>query len=67
MQFIQHPRYMIPTYRDEALIRDRKLQCCVLSDNNRHIQQRGSDRDCLAESSPRDRRFRWIDAKWPWS
>lgn len=68
VQFIQHPRYAIPAYREEALIRDRKLQqCCGLSDDNRHLQQRESDRGCLAEVSPRDRRFRWTDAKWPWS
>lgn len=62
VKFIQHPRYAIPTYRDEALIRDRKLQCCGFS------PQRGSNQDCLVdEASPRDRWFRWIDAKWPWS
>lgn len=62
VKFIQHPRYAIPTYRDEALIRDRKLQCCGFS------PQRGSNQDYLAdEASPRDRWFRWIDAKWPWS
>ncbi|KAK2393891.1 hypothetical protein P8452_15810 [Trifolium repens] len=67
VQFIQHPRYTVPTYRDEALVRDRKLQCCGLSDYNLHVQQRRSNEDCLAETSPKDRWFRWIDAKWPWS
>lgn len=62
VQFIQHPRYATPTYRDEALIRDRNLQCCGFS------AERENKKDCLSsEASPRDRWFRWIDAKWPWS
>lgn len=69
VRFVQHPRYSIPTYKDEALMRDKKLQCCGLSDDNRqHLQQRGSDPGCcLAELSPQNRWFRWRDAKWPWS
>ena len=65
--FVQHPRYTIPTYREDALKRDQKLQCCGLSDENGHLQQRGSDQGCLAEISSRNRWFRWRDAKWPWS
>ncbi|KAK7365629.1 hypothetical protein VNO78_39269 [Psophocarpus tetragonolobus] len=67
VRFVQHPRYNIPTYKEEALIRDIKLQCCGLSDDNRHLQQIESDQVCLAEVSPKNRWFRWRDAKWPWS
>ncbi|XP_058728191.1 uncharacterized protein LOC131599972 [Vicia villosa] len=62
VQFIQHPRYATPMYRDEALIRDRTLQCCgfsALGENNKD--------GLLSEAKPRDRWFRWNDAKWPWS
>ncbi|XP_027338796.1 uncharacterized protein LOC113852661 [Abrus precatorius] len=65
--FVQHPKYNTPTYREEALVRDKKLQCCGLGDDNRHLQQRGSDQGCLDEGNPRNRWFRWRDAKWPWS
>ncbi|MCI36908.1 hypothetical protein A2U01_0058132, partial [Trifolium medium] len=61
VKFIQHPGYTNPTYKDEALIRERKLQCCPFS------AQRGSNKDCLAGGSPRERWFKWTDAKWPWS
>ncbi|XP_061352456.1 uncharacterized protein LOC133297350 [Gastrolobium bilobum] len=67
VRFVQHPRYSIPTYREEALVRDQKLQCCGLSDDNVHLQQKGSDQGCLAEISSSNRWFRWRDAKWPWS
>ncbi|KAL1288885.1 hypothetical protein HN51_057346 [Arachis hypogaea] len=62
---VQHPRYTFPTYREEALKRDQKLQCCGLSDEN---GERGKEHvGCLGETSPRSRWFRWRDAKWPWS
>ncbi|CAN6553367.1 unnamed protein product [Malus baccata var. baccata] len=28
VSFVQHPRYSNPAYREEALVRDQKLQCC---------------------------------------
>ncbi|MED6120392.1 hypothetical protein PIB30_020405 [Stylosanthes scabra] len=63
--FVQHPRYTVPTYREEALKRDEKLQCCGLSDEGR---ERGKEHGCcLGETSPKSRWFRWRDAKWPWS
>lgn len=67
VRFVQHPRYATPTYKEEALIRDKKLQCCGFSDDTRHLQEEGSDQVCLAEVSPRNRRFKWTDAEWPWS
>ncbi|XP_057433020.1 uncharacterized protein LOC130725847 [Lotus japonicus] len=67
VRFVQHPRYATPTYKEEALIRDKKLQCCGFSDDTRHLQEGGSDQVCLAEVSPRNRRFKWTDAEWPWS
>jgi len=68
VRFVQHPRYNIPTYKEEALTRDRTLQCCGFSDDNRHLQHRESDQNCcLDEVSSKNRWFRWRDAKWPWS
>ncbi|XP_048331235.1 uncharacterized protein LOC125422875 isoform X2 [Ziziphus jujuba] len=32
--FIQHPRYTHPAYREEVLVRDRKLQCCQAVGNS---------------------------------
>ncbi|KAF1890885.1 hypothetical protein Lal_00037456, partial [Lupinus albus] len=67
VHFVQHPRYTTPAYRDEAITRDQKLQCCGMSDDNRNLQQRGRNQSCLAENGSRNRLFRWRDAKWPWS
>ncbi|KAL2341120.1 hypothetical protein Fmac_009060 [Flemingia macrophylla] len=67
VQFVQHPKYSVPTYREEALKRDDTLQCCGLSSDNRHLHLRGSDLGSLAEISSKNRWFRWRDAKWPWS
>ncbi|RWR88806.1 DUF1365 domain-containing protein [Cinnamomum micranthum f. kanehirae] len=67
--FLNHPKYQNPMYREEALIRDRKLQssgaidqkkrnCCNFDDN--HLgdasDRTGGDRWCV-----------WRDAEWPWS
>ncbi|KAK7331381.1 hypothetical protein VNO77_25604 [Canavalia gladiata] len=65
--FVQHPKYNTPTYKEEALMRDEKLQCCGLNDHNGLMQQTGSDQGCLADATPRNRWFRWRVAKWPWS
>jgi len=67
VRVVQHPRYNIPAYREEALTRDKRLQCCGFSDDNRHLQQRESDQSCLDEVPSKNRWFRWRDAKWPWS
>lgn len=55
--FVQHPRYSDPGYRQEALVRDCKLQCMPSQEN---------DVDCV-NSEEMNRCFRWRDAKWPWS
>ncbi|KAL5841180.1 hypothetical protein ACOSQ3_011783 [Xanthoceras sorbifolium] len=59
--FVQHPRYTDPAYKEEALIRDQKLQCCpaVGGENDNH--------GYLAGRSSGSRWFKWRDAKWPWS
>ncbi|XP_022723927.1 uncharacterized protein LOC111280743 isoform X2 [Durio zibethinus] len=67
--FIQHPRYANPSYREEALKRDRKLQCCpgVQWNKDELMQVLGSDSGIEAERNPGERLFAWRDAKWPWS
>ncbi|KAA8514911.1 hypothetical protein F0562_018090 [Nyssa sinensis] len=69
VSFIQHPRYSNPTYREDALIRDKKLQCCQAFtwDIQNHLPVEGSDSDVLTDMNGRDRQFTWRDAKWPWS
>ncbi|KAI5670943.1 hypothetical protein M9H77_11307 [Catharanthus roseus] len=65
--FIQHPRYHSPNYREEALMRDRKFQCCQSpgwnKDNHQEVDGSGSHE---ADLNPNDRCFTWRDAKWPW-
>lgn len=65
--FIEHPRYHSPAYRDEALLRDRKLQCCGSSEPNKgsHQQVNGIGTH-EAELDVNNRCFTWRDAKWPW-
>ncbi|XVF87149.1 hypothetical protein PTKIN_Ptkin18bG0096000 [Pterospermum kingtungense] len=67
--FIQHPRYTNPSYREEALKRDRKLQCCpgMGQKNDKFMQVGGSDSGIVAERNRGERLFVWRDAKWPWS
>uniref|UniRef100_A0A5B7BCL1 DUF1365 domain-containing protein n=1 Tax=Davidia involucrata TaxID=16924 RepID=A0A5B7BCL1_DAVIN len=69
VSFIQHPRYINPTYKEDALVRDKKLQCCQAFtwDTQNHLPVEGSDSDVLTDINGRDRRFTWRDAKWPWS
>lgn len=59
--FIQHHRYANPAYREEASLRDQKLNCF----NTRESETNGlcprGDGISLAP------RFTWTDAKWPWS
>ncbi|KAI9198107.1 hypothetical protein LWI28_010271 [Acer negundo] len=67
--FVQHPRYSNPAYREEALIRDQKLQCCpaVGWKNDNNLQVEGSEPRSLAGRISGNRWFKWRDAKWPWS
>lgn len=68
VSFIQHPRYTNPSYREEALNRDRKLQCCpgLRQNQDEHMQVGGSDSATEAERYHGERFFVWKDAKWPW-
>ncbi|KAL6955282.1 hypothetical protein U1Q18_010332 [Sarracenia purpurea var. burkii] len=69
VSFIQHPRYSNLEYRQEALIRDRKLPCCLsfLQDVQNHVPLEGSDSDYVEDDIRSNRWFTWRDAKWPWS
>ncbi|XP_027102328.1 uncharacterized protein [Coffea arabica] len=66
--FIQHPRYQSPKYREEALLRDEKLQCCPSLGSNKDSNQtiEASKLSRVAEISSKSRCFTWRDAKWPW-
>lgn len=61
VRFLQHPKYINPMYRDDALIRDRKLCCsrCIGKSKNQSIHARDEDH--------KYRWFAWKDAQWPWS
>ena len=68
MQFIHHPKYSNPAYREEASVRDRKLKCCQASGlgEDKHMLVGGSGPDFVADNNEEDRWFSWRDAKWPW-
>lgn len=65
VHFIQHPRYTNPTYREEAMIRDKKFQCnqALAWDRGNCLQADGHQPGNLAD---RKRWFKWRDAKRPW-
>uniref|UniRef100_A0A6M2EG09 DUF1365 domain-containing protein n=1 Tax=Populus davidiana TaxID=266767 RepID=A0A6M2EG09_9ROSI len=65
VHFIQHPRYTNPTYREEAMIRDKKLQCnqALAWDRGNCLQADGHQPGNVAD---RKRWFKWRDAKRPW-
>lgn len=65
VHFIQHPRYTNPTYREEAMIRDKKFQCnqALAWDRGNCLQADGHHPGNLAD---RKRWFKWRDAKRPW-
>ncbi|XP_050370374.1 uncharacterized protein LOC126788427 [Argentina anserina] len=67
--FIQHPRYTSPGYREEALVRNQKLQCCpaIRLDKEKHLQFEGSSQGCRVNNENESRYIKWRDAKWPWS
>lgn len=69
VSYIQHPRYTNPAYREEASIRDHKIQCCPIigSDKDKHLQFEGSDQGFFLDRSCEIRQFTWRKAKWPWS
>uniref|UniRef100_A0A6N2KEV4 DUF1365 domain-containing protein n=1 Tax=Salix viminalis TaxID=40686 RepID=A0A6N2KEV4_SALVM len=65
VHFIQHPRYTNPAYREEAMIRDEKLQCnqALAWDRGNCLHADGHHPGNLAD---RKRWFKWRDAKTPW-
>ncbi|KAF8413565.1 hypothetical protein HHK36_001556 [Tetracentron sinense] len=69
VNFIGHPKCINPTYREEALIRNRKLQCCqtIGKDKSRHLEVDGSDSNFVAGGNSEDHWCVWRDAQWPWS
>uniref|UniRef100_A0A2P2K1G3 Uncharacterized protein n=2 Tax=Rhizophora mucronata TaxID=61149 RepID=A0A2P2K1G3_RHIMU len=69
VQFIQHPRYADPAYKNEALLRDQKLQCCKAGawDKDRPTQTEGHHLGNSAERNHGIHCFKWRDARWPWS
>nr|POE50001.1 hypothetical protein CFP56_33343 [Quercus suber] len=68
VSYIQHPTYTNPAYREEASIRDHKIQCCPMigSDKDKHLQFEGSDQGYFLDRSCEIRQFTWRKAKWPW-
>ncbi|PIN04063.1 hypothetical protein CDL12_23410 [Handroanthus impetiginosus] len=67
VSFIQHPRYQSPAYREEALVRNKNIQCCPSFGNNEannlQIQKQACD---SAADMLNNRCFTWRDATWPW-
>ncbi|KAH6785555.1 hypothetical protein C2S51_038010 [Perilla frutescens var. frutescens] len=57
--FYEHPRKENPSYRDEAIPRDEKMQFCPIFGGNKSNNLRREERI--------DRCFTWKDAKGPWS
>ncbi|KAJ4811362.1 DUF1365 family protein [Rhynchospora pubera] len=61
VKFLDHPKFLCPKYRDEALIRNQNL----MEKRNTVILE------CDGEKSPRHNEKQrwcvWTDAKWPWS
>ncbi|PRQ29482.1 hypothetical protein RchiOBHm_Chr5g0014371 [Rosa chinensis] len=66
--FVQHPRYTNPAYREEALVRNQKLQCCpaIGLDKDKHLRLEGSSQGCRVNKESEARYIKWRDAKWPW-
>ncbi|KAM5587650.1 hypothetical protein ABKV19_006201 [Rosa sericea] len=66
--FVQHPRYTNPAYREEALVRNQKLQCCpaIGLDKDKHLRLEGSSQGCRVNKESEVRYIKWRDAKWPW-
>ncbi|KAI3873327.1 hypothetical protein MKW92_017538 [Papaver armeniacum] len=62
--FVPHPRYQNPTYRAEALTRDRKLQGCPI-----FVQEDdASYSNTAVDNNDQKRRYvRWREAQWPWA
>lgn len=69
VQFIQHPRYSNPAYKEEAMARDIKLLSCTAfaCDSQYKLQVKENNPVSeLKDRSDRGHLFKWRDAKWPW-
>ncbi|KAI4370966.1 hypothetical protein MLD38_019252 [Melastoma candidum] len=67
--FIQHPRYTNPSYREDACVRDHKLQCpeLIARGESSHPASDPSNHSSKSNQNPEGpRNFVWRDAKWPW-
>lgn len=60
VHFFEHPKKENPTYREEALLRDDKIQFCPVFGGNFGARN-------LPGEERIDRCFMWKDSKWPWS
>ncbi|PIA41633.1 hypothetical protein AQUCO_02200218v1 [Aquilegia coerulea] len=69
VQFIQHPRYLYPKYREEASLRNRILQCCQAAeeDENSRLKIDKSHSNGVAAGDTINRWCVWKDAQWPWN
>ncbi|CAI0545014.1 unnamed protein product [Linum tenue] len=67
VEFVQHPRYSNPNYREEAVVRNQKLQCCAAVGcfQSRRIDPPAS-LVAAAATDTTGRWLKWRDAKWPW-
>lgn len=69
VQFIQHPRYSNPAYKEEAMARDIKLLSCTgfACDSQYKLQVKENiPVSELKDRSEKGHLFKWRDAKWPW-
>ncbi|KAF9586832.1 hypothetical protein IFM89_039933 [Coptis chinensis] len=69
VQFMQHPRYFCPKYREEARLRNRILQCCQTPEENENSRLKvdRSHSNGLADGDMVGRWCVWRDAQWPWN
>lgn len=78
VKFLDHPRYVNPRYRDEALERDLELRtsCCHLQRQERNDRRsRTAEKtaeitdhvDGKGDADIAKRWCVWRDARWPWS
>ncbi|KAL6880210.1 hypothetical protein ACP4OV_011775 [Aristida adscensionis] len=78
VKFLDHPRYINPSYRDEALQRDIEISssCSFLQKQKMENRRNGSINDTTEISNHQDnsgdgnimkRWCVWKDAQWPWS
>ncbi|CAM8925319.1 unnamed protein product [Rhodiola kirilowii] len=67
VRFIQHPRYSNSNYKEDALLRDKKLRCCPVSNFGADKSDEPTNSSTVVNKDNNDRPCVWTDAKWPWS